>query len=162
MNIQKILFPTDFSQLSSAALDYASRLAAESHARLYIVHVDEQFLKNAAMGEAGYRYAPLSDSEARTAILDQLSRVKPTLAGVACEHLCFDGAAVEELLEFAKRENVDLIVMGSHGRTGLPRLLMGSVAEGVTRRAKCPVLIVKQPLPGDDSALASTGLAAHA
>jgi nucleotide-binding universal stress UspA family protein len=93
-------------------------------------------------------------------IRDQLSGVKPTLAGVACRHLCFGGEAVEELLEFAKRENVDLIVMGSHGRSGLPRLLMGSVAEGVTRRAKCPVLIVKQPIPSDDRIVASDDLIA--
>jgi universal stress protein A len=162
MNIQKILFPTDFSQLSTAALDYASRLASESHARLYIVHVDEQFLKHAAMGDAGYRFSPLSDSEARKAIRDQLSRIRPTTAGINFEHHCFDGAAVEELLDFAKRENVDLIVMGSHGRSGLSRLLMGSVAEGVARQAKCPVLIVKQPIPRDDRILASDDLVAPA
>ena len=162
MNIHKILFATDFSTLSSAALDYASRLAAESRARLYIVHVDEQFLKNAAMGDAGYRYSPLSESETSQAIRNQLSQVKPTTADVTFEHHCFDGAAVEELLEFAKRENIDLIVMGSHGRTGLSRLLMGSVAEGVTRRANCPVLIVKQPISGDDLAPVSNDVTARA
>jgi nucleotide-binding universal stress UspA family protein len=64
---------------------------------------------------------------------------------VAYEHYYFKGSPVNEIVEFAERENVDLIVMASHGRTGLSRLLMGSIAEGVMRKAPCPVLIVRQP-----------------
>jgi universal stress protein A len=161
MNIKRILFPTDFSRLSGVALDYASRLAAESGARLYIVHVDDQFLHSASMGEAGYPYAALAESEARQAWRDQLSRIKPTVAGVTFEHQFLDGATIEELLQFAKREEIDLIVMGSHGRTGLSRLLMGSVAEAVTRRAECPVLIVKQPVNDAEHVLAPDDLVAH-
>jgi nucleotide-binding universal stress UspA family protein len=65
------------------------------------------------------------------------------------------GSPQKEILQFAGEEAVDLIVMGSHGRTGISRLLMGSVAEAVMRKAPCPVLIVKQPtkaLPGDATA----------
>ena len=160
MKLKKILFPTDFSKLGNAALQYASRLASESGAMLQIAHVDEQFLQNAAMGDAGYRYSPLSESEARKAIAEQLSQIKPTTAGVRFEHHSLDGVAVEEILDFARRENVDLIVMGSHGRTGLSRLLMGSVAEGVTRRAQCPVLIMKQPTKDDEPVEASNDIGA--
>jgi len=61
------------------------------------------------------------------------------------EHHLLSGDPGSELVHFAERENIDLIVMGTHGRTGLTRLLMGSVAEAVVRRAPCPVLTLKQP-----------------
>lgn len=54
--------------------------------------------------------------------------------------------SVDEIAEFSERENLDLIVMASHGRTGLVRVVMGSIAEGVMRKAQCPVLVVKQPV----------------
>jgi nucleotide-binding universal stress UspA family protein len=60
------------------------------------------------------------------------------------------GIPVTEIIDFAEREHIDLIVMASHGRTGLWRILMGSVAEGVMRKAACPVLIVKQPRHKDE------------
>jgi len=161
MNINKILFPTDFSEFNTAALNYASRLAAESGALLYIVHVNEQSALNASMGEASYLYASQWEGDVRKTIQDQLSRVRPTATNVTFEHVCLDGAPVEELLEFAKREGVDLIVMGSHGRTGLSRLLMGSIAEGVVRRSECPVLVVKQPVVDEEHVLTSDDLVSH-
>jgi nucleotide-binding universal stress UspA family protein len=120
-------------------------LAAESGAMLYIVHVDELTDLNAALGEAAYHYAQTAECPTRQAIRDRLTQVVPTNTAVAYEHRCLTGSPIAELLKFADRENVDLIVMASHGRTGLSRLLMGSVAEAVVRRANCPVLIVKQP-----------------
>jgi nucleotide-binding universal stress UspA family protein len=83
--------------------------------------------------------------EDRQDIVDQLERIVPTEARVPYEHHYLRGSPVTEILNLAEVENVDLIVMGSHGRTGLSRLLMGSIAEGVMRQAKCPVLVVKQP-----------------
>jgi universal stress protein A len=143
MNIEKILFPTDFSHYNDRALSLASTLAAESDATLCIVHVDEMRDLNAAMGEAGYFMA--STIEDRREVNEQLERVVPTVATVKYEHHYLRGSPVVEILTFAEDKNVDLIVMASHGRTGLPRLLMGSIAEGVMRKAHCPVLIVKQP-----------------
>jgi nucleotide-binding universal stress UspA family protein len=144
MNARKILCPTDFSHFTDAALSYASALAAESGATLYIAHVDEYRDSSALLGEAAIAYAPWGVTD-RSEVRRQLDLVKPTLSHVAVEHRYLEGAPVHEIVDFAQRENIDLIVMGSHGRTGLPRLLMGSVAEGVARRAPCPVLIVKQP-----------------
>ena len=145
MNAKRILFPTDFSHDNDAALEFASALAVESKALLYIVHVDELSDLNAALGEAAYIYAQSPDCTTRRAIRERLAQVVPTVAGIDYEHHCLTGSPVAELLRFAERENIDLIVMASHGRTGLSRLLMGSVAEAVVRRAACPVLIVKQP-----------------
>jgi nucleotide-binding universal stress UspA family protein len=156
MNTQRILCPTDFSHFTDAALSYASSLAAESGAKLYIAHVDEYRDSSAALGEAAVVYAPWGVTD-RNDVRKQLDQVRPTLPRVACEHRYLEGAPVREIVDFAERENIDLIVMGSHGRTGLSRLLMGSVAEGVARRAACPVLIVKQPSasaqesPSDDA-----------
>ena len=147
MNMRKIVCPTDFSDFTAAALSYASTLAAESGAKLYILHVDEYRDSSAAMGEAALNYPAPWGLTDRSDVHKQLDQVKPTFARVDFEHRYLEGGPVREIVDFAARENVDLIVMGSHGRTGLSRLLMGSVAEGVARRAPCPVLIVKQPVP---------------
>jgi universal stress protein A len=142
MNFRSILFPTDFSPDNDHALRFASTLAAESGAVLHIVHVDELRDVTAATSEAGYVMAPVPDSQE---VQMQLERVVPTMPSVNYEHHYVRGSPVTEILALAESENVDLIVMASHGRTGLSRLLMGSIAEGVMRKAKCPVLIVKQP-----------------
>jgi nucleotide-binding universal stress UspA family protein len=157
MNVQRILFPTDFSHYNDAALNYASTLATEAGARLYIVHVDELKDLNAAMGEAGYLIAAAVAHEGRPEVRRRLERVVPTTKGVKFEHCYLTGSPVTELLDFAERENVDLIVMASHGRTGLSRLLMGSIAEGVMRKARCPVLIVRQPATECEERVRSVG-----
>lgn len=157
MNTRKILCPVDFSHHTDAALNYASTLAAESGATLYIVHVDEYRHFNAALGEAALDYASEWDAANRSEVRRKLENVKPSVPHVDYEHRYLEGGSVHEIVEFAQREKMDLIVIGSHGRTGLSRLLMGSVAEGVARRATCPVLIVKQPVanmqdnPPDDT-----------
>jgi nucleotide-binding universal stress UspA family protein len=145
MKVQRILFPTDFSHYNDAALKYASSLAAEAGALLYIVHVDEMQDLNAAMGEAGYMLAAAIRAEDRPEVRNRLESVLPTTKDVNYKHCNLKGEPISEILDLAKRENVDLIVMASHGRTGLLRLLMGSIAEGVMREAPCPVLVVRQP-----------------
>jgi nucleotide-binding universal stress UspA family protein len=147
MITRKILCPTDFSHYTDAALSYASALAAESGATLYIVHVDEYRDASAALGEAALNYDAAWTATDRSEVRQHLEQVKPTVSRVDYEHRYLEGGPIHEIIEFAAREQIDLIVMGSHGRTGLSRLLMGSVAEGVARRAPCPVLIVKQPVP---------------
>lgn len=161
MNAKRILFPTDFSEHNQAALKYASALAAESGALLYIVHVDELADLNAALGEAGYYYAQTMDCPTRRAIRERLTQVRPTATGVTFEHRCLTGSPVAELLAFAEQEKVDLIVMASHGRTGFSRLVMGSVAEAIVRRAKCPVLIVKQPVVGETEPVCEPDLCSY-
>ena len=74
-----------------------------------------------------------------------LSDLRPTDAAVACEHRMLIGSPASEILTVAEMEAAELIIMGSHGRRGLSRLVLGSVAEAVARSAKCPVLIVKSP-----------------
>ena len=144
MNAKTIVMPTDFSESSDAALGYASALAAESGALLYILHVGEDSHAYVA-GYGAIGYTP--DLVDRVARENQalLEKIEPTLPHVRHEHKYLTGVPDQEILAFAEEVNADLIVIGSHGRTGISRLLLGSVAEAVVRRAGCPVLTIKQP-----------------
>lgn len=162
MNYNRILVATDFSDSSSAALDVASHLASESSARLYIVHADgivDISIPAIPPTEGGYYYdAPWGQE--RHEVHERLTKIVPTVSNVAYEHRYLTGLPVGQILKLADDERIDLIVIGSHGRTGFSRLLMGSVAEGVMRGAKCPVLIVKHT--AEDSASQNAADTAHA
>jgi nucleotide-binding universal stress UspA family protein len=140
VNERKILFPTDFSHTGDAALELATSLARERGATLLIVHVEEP---PAAYG-CGEMYYGMPDPAAED-LQQMLQRVVPTDPEVPCEHMMVTGDPATAITRVAEDEGVELIVMGTHGRTGLMRLLMGSTAEIVVRRATCPVLTYKQP-----------------
>jgi universal stress protein A len=162
MNIEKILFPTDFSSNNGAALHYAESLAAESGALLYIAHVDELNDLNPEAAETNYLYTSALGGNDRREVRERLRAIRPTLDGVVYKHRYLRGSPTEEILQFSEQEEIDLIVMSSHGRTGLARLLMGSIAEGVMRKASCPVLVVKQPAIGQEAATDSVHEGIHA
>lgn len=157
MKINSILFPTDFSEYNEAALKYASALAAETGAVLHIVHVHDVGEINPAFGEASYMYASSWQEDVNRA-LQHLRTINPTRPNVKYDHTCLTGRPEDEIVTFADENDIDLIVMASHGRTGLQRLLMGSVAESVLRKAPCPVLVVKQPIIGNAGQAANTAL----
>lgn len=140
MKLRKILVPTDFSSRSDSALEYAAALARSGQADLLIVHVKERPEIVAETGMAGYP-VDVDDAEARRLLAD----VKPPGGPVGYSQHLLHGYPADEILKLAESEGVDLIVLGTHGRKGLSRLLLGSVAEAVVRRANCPVLSVKQP-----------------
>jgi len=139
--IKRILFPTDFSPASEAALGYATSLARDSGSQLLILHVEEIQMPYAA----GEMYLP-PPTAPNPELEKMLRSVAPTDKGATCVHRLALGNPAEEIVQVAKDEGVELIVMGTHGRTGLGRLLMGSVAEAVVRRAPCPVLTLKPPV----------------
>ena len=134
-----ILFPTDFSLASDAALPHAEALAKQSDAKLLIVHVEEPPL--AYGGGEHYSGIPEPDSER---ILKMLEDVKPKDPAVPFTHRLSMGDPAGEIVRIATDEGAELIVLGTHGRTGVTRLLMGSVAEVVVRRAPCPVLVYRE------------------
>jgi universal stress protein A len=140
MNAQKILFPTDFSTASTEALKWATSLARDSGASLTIVHVEEPPM---AYG-GGEMYVGAEEGD-REALKKTLVEVLPLDPAIRFEHKLLIGDPATAIVQTADDENADFIVIGTHGRTGLTRLLMGSVAEAVIRRAKCPVLTIKQP-----------------
>jgi nucleotide-binding universal stress UspA family protein len=137
---KKILFPTDFSHTGDAALKLATSLARERGETLLIVHVEEP---PAAYG-GGEMYYGLPDP-ATEDLQRMLEEVKPEDPEVEYEHRLVTGDPAHAVARLAEEEDVELIVMGTHGRTGVMRLLMGSVAESIVRRAPCPVLTLKQP-----------------
>ncbi len=139
MNYKKILFATDFSPASEAALQYATSLARDSGAVLLIAHVEELPLPYAG-GEMYFAQPEYPNPEIRR----MLEAVVPPDKTVRYEHRLVQGMAAEDIVRMAEEEHVDLIVMGTHGRSGLKRVLMGSVAEVVMRKATCPVLTLKQ------------------
>lgn len=140
MPYSKILFPTDLSRLGDAALPLATMIARDRRAELIILHVQE-LPRTYAPGE--WTFFPLEpDLEAIKQMLDE---VKPTDPKVPYTHRMVEGDPATEIMCVAKDEGVEMIVMSTHGRTGLPRVLMGSVAEAVVRRAPCPVVTFKQP-----------------
>lgn len=139
MNVRRILFPTDFSSFTQPALQLASSLARDMGAQLLIVHVKEPPVELVAAGGLGVAELGL-DGET---IKAHLNRVAPTERVVSFERHLLMGSPVAEIVRFAAQQQVDLIVMSTHGRTGLMHLLMGSVAEAVVRRAPCPVITLK-------------------
>lgn len=140
MNIKTIVFPTDFSHTGDAALRFATTLARESGAKLLITHVQESPI--AYGGGEMYYGIPEPTVEEQTKMLQD---VRPTDPTVPVEFRLITGDPADAVVHLAEEAGADLIVLGSHGRTGLSRLLMGSVAEAIVRRAHCPVLVYKQP-----------------
>lgn len=144
MRAKKILYATDFSTASESALGFASSLASDTGATLLIVYVDAGAIGYPpGDGAYGYFVDEAAAPEAHEEYCHQLQTIEPTVAGVQYVQRCLQGQPEEEILRFAQAEAVDLIVVGSHGRTGLSRMLMGSVAEAIVRRAECPVVVVK-------------------
>jgi nucleotide-binding universal stress UspA family protein len=141
MIIRTILHPTDFSRYSENAWRVACSLARDYGANLLVLHVRE--VPVAVYGEFGTVPPDTYDAEA---LRRELATVEPTVSGLSVERRLTEGNPAAEIVRVAKENNCDLIVLGTHGRTGLGRLLMGSVAEQVVRKATCPVLTVKTPI----------------
>ena len=148
MQIRSILLPTDFSDCANYALSYAASLARTFGASIICVHVIEPMVPT--VGYSGMT-EPLPIADITDQLEDSAERELPKLgncdecAGLQVEEVIAHGEAASEIVRVAKDRNVDLIVVSSHGRTGLGRILFGSTAEAVVRHASCPVLVVKPP-----------------
>lgn len=140
MNVKKILVPVDFSSGSETALDLATSLARDSGAKLLITYVQVPPLSTGG-GEFMYIEPGPPTEEIRA----RLATVLPKDPQIPVEHRLLNGDPSDCIVKLAEDEKVDFIVMGTHGRRGLTRVLMGSVAELVVRWAKCPVITVKSP-----------------
>ena len=141
--IKRILAPIDFSEVSNRSLDYAVDLAAQTKAAVSVIHVYEipvyGFPDGAIITPPGVA-AELADRAQKS--LDAAVTARRD-RGVAISGTLTNGSPREEILRLAKEGNADLIVMGTHGRHGLPRAIMGSVAERVLRTSEIPVLTVR-------------------
>jgi len=148
MEIRTILLPTDFSECGNYALSYAASLARRFKASIICVNVIEPIVPS--VGYSGMT-EPLPIADITEQLEDSAERELPKLAecdecsGLEVEEVVVHGEAASEIVRVAKERDVDLIVISSHGRTGLGRILFGSTAESVVRHAPCPVLVVKPP-----------------
>jgi nucleotide-binding universal stress UspA family protein len=140
IGIHTILHPTDFSRTSAQAFAVATSLARDHGARLVLLHVAEEpaFIDGTGL-------VPFDPVMYRSELLNKLDQLAVRAPGVEVETRLAEGNPVSAVLRAAAEVQSDLIVMGTHGWTGLRRLLMGSVAEKVVRQAPCPVLSVCTP-----------------
>ena len=137
--LQRILVPTDFSETSDAALKYGIGLAQGFSAQLHLLHIPggtgENFEADFPVGQ----FERAARERLETLVSQQEAKqLRP-------EYAMRIGAPSDEIMRYAGDRDVDLIVMGTHGRTGVAHMLMGSVAEKVVRAAPCPVLTVRRP-----------------
>jgi nucleotide-binding universal stress UspA family protein len=135
----RILVPTDFSPQSHAALAFASSIRPILKANITVLHVDESPVMSTAR-------SPKENSktmEQHANLLEQLKRVQSTDPGIGFDHVILRGRASELISQYANKQRFDFVVVGTHGRRGIRRALLGSVAEDVVRNADCPVICVK-------------------
>jgi nucleotide-binding universal stress UspA family protein len=153
MEIRSILLPTDFSECANFALSYAASFARQAGASIICVHVIEPVVPT--VGYTGMA-EPLPIADISDQLEDSAERELPKIAeceecrGLEVEEVIAHGDAASEIVRVARERGVDLIVISSHGRTGLGRLLFGSTTESVVRHAPCPVLVVKPPQERDE------------
>jgi nucleotide-binding universal stress UspA family protein len=132
--IKTILHPTDFSEVSDAAFRLACGLAADHNSRLVILHVVPPPQSH------GEVVARRQDDGYHADLWRMLEHLRPEGNAVSVERRLEDGDAAETILRVAEEEAADVIVLGTHGRGAFGKLLLGSVADKVVRRAPCPVL----------------------
>ena len=144
--LKKILCPVDHSECSYLALKYAISLALKDEAKLYLMHVIDTRLYDTEI----YKFSPYKlDEIDMNKIHEDLIKSLPegTMDVLEVETIVIKGIPFHEIINAATEIGADLIVIGTHGRTGLSHVVMGSVAEKVVRKAPCPVLTVRMPSP---------------
>lgn len=134
IRVKTILYPTDFSSYSNSAYFHALGLAEAYNAALTILYVYTP-------GEVPPGSAAADKQHWRS----QLEQIRPANKKIPVKHVFLEGDAAAEIVRYADKTAVDVIVLGTHGRTGVDRLVMGSVAERVMRDSPCSVLVVKLP-----------------
>jgi len=156
--IKTVLYPTDFSAPSEYAFQVACSLARDYGAKLVVLHVD---MPPVTIGEVISYMEPEDYKEKLWDEFRRLQASEPGIRDLRVETKLVEGNPAKEILAAANEIKPELIVMGTHGRTGLGRLLMGSVAEEVVRKSPFPVLTVKTPMKvsraATEFALKSTG-----
>ena len=143
IQIRKVLLPTDFSEFAAPAADYAREFVERFHAELHLMHVLEtqvtttQFVMGLTIPERVEESAQEALTRLKKTFDEQWTREHSTIYHTA------HGAPFVQIVQYARDQKIDLIVLGTHGRTGLPHVFLGSVAERVVQHAPCPVLTVR-------------------
>ena len=145
LTIKTILVPTDFSEASQAALEYAKGLAVAFGSSIHVVHVMEDLLAHAWSAEVYVASMPNLREEIEKEAHERLAAMlsDDERARFSVKTVVVAGSPFLEIVRYAKTNDIDLIVIGTHGRGPIAHMLLGSVAERVVRKSPCPVLTVR-------------------
>lgn len=145
MQIDRILFPTDFSEGSKITAQYAADLATKYAARVYIMHIIYDVARDSGLYGSRLNFESIYDDVRKSAQAELDRRVEKSFKDIAqVETVLKVGVPFEDIITFSQEADIDLIVIGSHGRKGIDRVLFGSTVQRVLRRAKCAVLTVRE------------------
>ncbi|MCF2217915.1 MAG: universal stress protein [Chlorobi bacterium] len=138
-----IVLPVDFGDKTEQLLEGAVKFAKQVNGRIYIIHVAPSDI-GFAIGDMGFQYFPeVEENEIREELV-QLNKIQQRILAhdVDCEHILKQGIAKDIILEHAEDKKADFIVMGSHGRSGIYDVFVGSLTKGITKDSKVPVLVL--------------------
>lgn len=138
-----IVLPVDFSEATEKLVEGALKFAKEMNGKIYLIHVAPADI-GFAIGDMGFQYFPEVEQNEIKHELAQLNTLEERIQqqGVDCEHLLKQGVAGDIILEYAKNNSADYIVMGSHGRSNMYDVFVGSLTKELTRRSHIPVLVI--------------------
>ncbi len=138
-----IILPIDFSEKTNQLVDGAVKFAKQINGNLSLIHVSPTDL-GFAMGDMGYQYVPGIEANEIRQELVQLNKISKQIIseGVECEHILKQGIAKDVIIEYAEEKNADFIVMGSHGRSGMYDVFVGSLTKSLTKSSPIPVLVI--------------------
>ncbi len=141
--MKTIILPVDFSDSSDKLVDYAVGFAKDIQAQIILIHVAASDI-GFVIGDMGFQYFPEVEENEIKFELKELNKLEQRIIsqGVSCTHILKQGIAGDTILEFAEEKNGDYIVVGSHGRSGVYDVFIGSLTKEITRKSKIPVLVV--------------------
>ena len=141
--MKNIVVPIDFSDTTDVLIDGAVNFAKEVVGKICLIHVAPADI-GFAIGDMGFQYFPEIEKSEISEELSELNEIEKRVEakGVACEHLLKQGVASEIILDYAKEKDASYIVMGSHGRSGIYDVFIGSLTKDITKKSSVPVLVL--------------------
>lgn len=141
--MKNIILPIDFSETSEKLIEGAVNFAKETDGKIFLIHVAPADL-GFAIGDMGFQYFPEIEKNEISHELHLLNEIEQKIKakGVSCDHLLKQGIASDIILEFAEEKQAHYIVMGSHGRSGIYDVFIGSLTKDLTKKSPIPVLII--------------------
>ncbi|CAA7386849.1 universal stress protein [Chryseobacterium fistulae] len=138
-----IVLPVDFGDRSEQLVDAAVKFAKQVNGKIFLIHVAPSDI-GFAIGDMGFQYFPEVEENEIKEELVQLNKIEQRIIAhdIDCEHLLKQGIAKDIILEYSKSKNADFIVMGSHGRSGIYDVFVGSLTKGLTKSSSIPVLVI--------------------
>lgn len=141
--MKTIILPVDFSETTDVLVDYTINFAKDINAKIFLIHIAPADI-GFVIGDMGYQYFPEVEDNEMKYELNELNNLQTRIIAqnLQAEHLLKQGTASDLILEYAKEKNADYIVMGSHGRSGIYDVFIGSLTKNITKRSEIPVLVV--------------------